>query len=124
MSDSDDASKEPVPPAASEDASKEPVPPAAESTTAADATPKAEVKKTITLTVADQTGAKTYFKVRDNTRFEKIFNAYSKRKGIERTSMRFTYEGERLQDTDTPAKLEMEENDQIDVFQEQTGGTI
>ena len=69
-----------------------------------------------------QSGAKTFFKIRPDTKLGKVFGAYAKRRGVETTSLRFTWEGQRIHPDDTPAKLEIEEGDQIDVFQEQTGG--
>ena len=77
---------------------------------------------TLTMTVADQNGAKTFFKVRTTTPFSKVMKAYAKRKGVEVTSLRFSFEGQRITDTDTPVGLDMNDTDQIDVFQEQTGG--
>ena len=86
----------------------------------APAKPKAE--NTLTLTVSDQHGAKTFFKIRSDTRLGKVFNAYSKRRGVEKETLRFTFEGARIEEDDTPAGLDIEEGDMIDVFQEQTGG--
>mmetsp|Transcript_34389 Transcript_34389/g.50530 ORF Transcript_34389/g.50530 Transcript_34389/m.50530 type:complete len:98 (-) Transcript_34389:87-380(-) len=77
---------------------------------------------TLTLTVSDQHGAKTYFKIRPDTRLGKVFGAYSRRRGVDVSSLRFTFEGHRIQHDDTPAKLDIEDGDQVDVFQEQTGG--
>jgi hypothetical protein len=72
--------------------------------------------------IRDQHGTKTFFKIRRDIKLSKVFSAYSKRRGVEVTSLRFTFEGQRLDENDTPGKLDISEGDQIDVFQEQTGG--
>ena len=50
--------------------------------------------------------------------------AYAQRKGIQANSLRFTMDGERINGTDTPKMLEMENDDQIDVMMETVGGTF
>lgn len=40
------------------------------------------------------------------------------------TSLRFLFDGRRINDTDTPKQLEMENDDVIEVYQEQSGGII
>lgn len=52
----------------------------------------------------------------------KIFNAYAQRKGVAVGTLRFMLDGQRINDGDTPKMLELEDNDQIDVFLEQVGG--
>jgi small ubiquitin-related modifier len=37
-------------------------------------------------------------------------------------TLRFLFDGRRIEDGDTPKSLEMEEDDVIEVFQEQLGG--
>lgn len=49
-------------------------------------------------------------------------DAYCERQGKSPDSVRFLYDGERVQPTDTPQKLEMEDGDAIDVMIEQLGG--
>jgi small ubiquitin-related modifier len=53
---------------------------------------------------------------------KKIMDAYAQRKGINRTSVRFLLDGDRITDDDTPKTLEIEDQDQIDCVLEQTGG--
>lgn len=38
------------------------------------------------------------------------------------STVRFRYDGNVVNETDTPTTLEMEEGDTIEVFQQQTGG--
>ena len=42
--------------------------------------------------------------------------------GVSMTSLRFLFDGRRINDTDTPKTLEMEDDDAIEVYQEQAGG--
>jgi hypothetical protein len=67
-------------------------------------------------------------------------SAYAERRGVAQSSLRFTLDGERINPEDTPKmvlfdfpihpfcmlmylfQMELEENDQIDVLLEQTGG--
>ncbi|EED87825.1 predicted protein, partial [Thalassiosira pseudonana CCMP1335] len=69
-----------------------------------------------------QNGEETYFKIKKTTKMKKIMDAYAQRKGINRTSVRFLLDGDRITDDDTPKTLEIEDQDQIDCVLEQTGG--
>ena len=42
--------------------------------------------------------------------------------GVPVTSLRFLFDGRRINDDETPKALEMEQDDVIEVYQEQTGG--
>lgn len=42
--------------------------------------------------------------------------------GVPVTSLRFLFDGRRINDDETPKQLEMENDDVIEVYQEQTGG--
>ena len=52
----------------------------------------------------------------------KIKKSYSERVGVPISSLRFLFDGKRINDTDTPKQLGMEEDDTIEVYQEQQGG--
>jgi len=52
----------------------------------------------------------------------KVFEAYATRRGIAKQSMRFMIDGARVDESSTPADLDLEDGDQIDVVLEQTGG--
>ncbi|VTJ92324.1 Hypothetical predicted protein [Marmota monax] len=43
-------------------------------------------------------------------------------KGLSMRQIRFRIDRQPINETDTPAQLEMEDEDTIDVFQQQTGG--
>eukprot|EP00604_Paraphysomonas_vestita_P002566 CAMPEP_0174817740 /NCGR_PEP_ID=MMETSP1107-20130205/262_1 /TAXON_ID=36770 /ORGANISM="Paraphysomonas vestita, Strain GFlagA" /LENGTH=95 /DNA_ID=CAMNT_0016028725 /DNA_START=52 /DNA_END=339 /DNA_ORIENTATION=- len=85
--------------------------------------PREEIaNETITLKVRDQTGEEMFFKVKKSTRLQKMMDAYAQRRGISVNGLRFTLDGTRIAPDDTPKMLELEENDQIDVMLEATGG--
>jgi small ubiquitin-related modifier len=48
--------------------------------------------------------------------------AYAQKKGVAVNSFRYSFDGNRVRGDDTPKMLEMDDNDQIDVFLEATGG--
>jgi small ubiquitin-related modifier len=77
---------------------------------------------TVTLRVRDQGGDEMFFKVKKETKMSKIMEAYATRKGVNATALRFTVDGERIEKEDTPKMLELENDDQIDVLLEATGG--
>ncbi|XP_027850543.1 small ubiquitin-related modifier 2-like [Aphis gossypii] len=62
------------------------------------------------------------FKMRIHTPFKKLMNAYCGRTGMDKTTTRFRYDGERFNETDTPYSTRMKEGDTIEVYLEQTGG--
>uniref|UniRef100_A0A8C2VLQ6 Small ubiquitin-related modifier 2 n=1 Tax=Chinchilla lanigera TaxID=34839 RepID=A0A8C2VLQ6_CHILA len=80
----------------------------------ADEKPKEGVKTEnndhINLKVAGQDGSVVQFKIKRHTPLSKLMK------------IRFRFDGQPINETDTPAQLEMEDEDTIDVFQQQTGG--
>ena len=54
---------------------------------------------------------------------EKVFATYAQRKGVQASSLRFLLDGDRIQGTQTPKELELDDQDQIDCMLEQTGGS-
>ncbi|PHH91264.1 hypothetical protein CDD83_1126 [Cordyceps sp. RAO-2017] len=63
-----------------------------------------------------------FFKIKRSTKLEKLMNAFCERQGKSMTSVRFLFEGTRVQPTDTPDGLEMVDGDTLEVHQEQVGG--
>jgi len=82
---------------------------------------KDEKPDTINLKVVAQDGNEMFFKLRRSTRMQKLMAAYCERQGVDRQTVRFLFDGERLRDTQTPEGLEMEDGDVIDVMMEQMG---
>ena len=78
----------------------------------------------INISVADQSGgAPVQFRIKNTTPFRKLMDAYCKKLGLSKQAVRFTYDGRRLQDYDVPKACGVQDGDEIDVFQEQQGGT-
>ena len=63
------------------------------------------------------TGNEVHFKVKPHTTFSKLFDAYKKSQAV--TDVRFMFDGSRVQPTQTPQELGMEDEDCIDAFIEQ-----
>ena len=74
--------------------------------------------------VKDQAGEEMVFKVKKLTKMQKVFDAYSLRKGVSSNALRFMLDGQRIEGDSTPKMLELEDNDQIDVLLQQLGGRI
>ncbi|KZS95321.1 ubiquitin-like protein [Sistotremastrum niveocremeum HHB9708] len=90
-----------------------------------DATPKTEDPNApINIKVLTSTGEEVFFKIKRNTKLSKLQGAYANKVGKDIQTIRFLYEGDRIQEDDTPASLNMDDNDTIDVMVEQVGGTL
>ena len=76
----------------------------------------------LNLKVVGQDGQVIQFKIKRNTPFRKLMSAYCDRTKIAANTVRFTFDGSRINDNDTPKSMDMEENDTIEVFTQQTGG--
>ncbi|KAH6689229.1 ubiquitin-related domain-containing protein [Plectosphaerella plurivora] len=63
-----------------------------------------------------------FFKIKRSTKLEKLMNAFCERQGKSSATVRFVFEGQRVQPTDTPDALEMADGDTLEVYQEQVGG--
>nr|ACO10968.1 Small ubiquitin-related modifier 1-A precursor [Caligus rogercresseyi] len=57
-----------------------------------------------------------------STQMGKLKKSYSERVGVPLSSLRFLFDGRRINDDETPKALEMEQDDVIEVYQEQSGG--
>src|SRR5256885_16380273 len=78
----------------------------------------------IKLKVVGQDSNEIHFRVKKTTSMAKLKKSYSERIGVAVTSLRFLFDGKRINDTDTPKILEMENDDVIEVYQEQSGGFL
>ncbi|ORY66487.1 ubiquitin family protein [Pseudomassariella vexata] len=65
-----------------------------------------------------------FFKIKRSTKLEKLMGAFCERQGKTQQSVRFLFEGQRVQPTDTPDTLEMADGDTLEVHQEQVGGGL
>ena len=62
------------------------------------------------------------FKIKKSTPFAKVIAAYAKKISADAKSLRLHFDGNRIEDTDTPESLGMEDNEQVDASLEQQGG--
>ncbi len=76
----------------------------------------------LNIKVVSQDGNEVYFKIKDTTQLKKLINAYCGRQAISVSSVRFLYDGQRIDQDQTPSDLGMEDNDIIDAVLQQTGG--
>jgi len=76
----------------------------------------------LNLKVKSQDGNEVFFKVKRTTQFSKVMTAYCKKVGAEAESVRFLFDGTRIRPDQTPAELDMEDEDEIDAMVSQTGG--
>jgi small ubiquitin-related modifier len=79
-------------------------------------------KEHVNLTVKDPQGEEVYFKVRRSTKMRKLFTAFCKKSNTDVASMRFFYQGERIQEDQTPDDLGLHDGDKIDAFFRQVAG--
>ena len=75
----------------------------------------------LNIRIRDQTGEETFFKVKKTTKLDKVFNAYSTRKGVAATSLGFLFDGSRVRRDQTPADIGMADGDQLDCIAEMRG---
>merc|ERR1712062_386163 len=76
----------------------------------------------IKLKVVGQDSNEIHFRVKMSTNMGKLKKSYAERVGVPVSSLRFLFDGKRINDEETPKALEMEQEDVIEVYQEQTGG--
>lgn len=79
-------------------------------------------KAPITLKLKDQDGGFMIFKVKMGTPLRKIMSAFAERKGLDCHILRFSYDGQRVDQNHTPKMLEMQQMDEIQVFLPAHGG--
>ena len=75
----------------------------------------------INLKVVTQDGNEIFFKCKMSTPLDKLMKAFCNRNGVASNSVRFLFDGERINGRQTPQELDMEDGDAIDVMVEQVG---
>jgi len=83
---------------------------------------KEETPEHINLKVMGQDGNIVQFKIKKHTALKKLMATYCERAGLALQTIRFSFDGTRINETDTPKSLDMEDGDTIEVFQQQSGG--
>ncbi|EME49554.1 hypothetical protein DOTSEDRAFT_19990 [Dothistroma septosporum NZE10] len=63
-----------------------------------------------------------FFKIKRTTQLKKLMDAFCERQGKSPQSVRFLFDGQRVNSSDTPDTLEMADGDTLEVHQEQIGG--
>nr|6RMG_B Chain B, Sonic hedgehog protein [Homo sapiens] len=85
--------------------------------------PEVKPETHINLKVSDGS-SEIFFKIKKTTPLRRLMEAFAKRQGKEMDSLRFLYDGIRIQADQTPEDLDMEDNDIIEAHREQIGGII
>ncbi|RKP02181.1 hypothetical protein CXG81DRAFT_25195 [Caulochytrium protostelioides] len=88
----------------------------------ADDAPEEKKVEHLTLKVIGSDMSEVSFKIKKTTPLAKLMDAYIKKTGQDQNSVRFLFEGERIQGGQTPDDLSMEDGDQIQVTIMQLGG--
>ncbi|KAJ0333899.1 hypothetical protein COL922a_010271 [Colletotrichum nupharicola] len=78
----------------------------------------------INVKIVDTTGHTIVFKIKRDTRMQKVMAAFCERQGKDPKSVRFIFDGTRLVEDDTPRILDLEEDDVIEAQQEQIEGAM
>jgi len=78
----------------------------------------------INLKVMGQDGNIVQFKIKKHTALKKLMSTYCERAGLALQTIRFSFDGTRINEADTPKGLDMEDGDTIEVFQQQSGGRV
>ncbi|ETN36456.1 uncharacterized protein HMPREF1541_08734 [Cyphellophora europaea CBS 101466] len=63
-----------------------------------------------------------FFKIKKSTKLDKLMRAFCDRQGKDRNTVRFLFDGVKVNDYDTPDGLDMSDGDTLEVHQEQIGG--
>ncbi|KZZ97987.1 Small ubiquitin-related modifier, SUMO [Ascosphaera apis ARSEF 7405] len=63
-----------------------------------------------------------FFKIKRTTHLKKLMDAFCDRQGKDPSTVRFLFDGTRVQAEDTPNTLDMADGDTLEVHQEQIGG--
>ncbi|KAI9757340.1 MAG: hypothetical protein M1815_001427 [Lichina confinis] len=63
-----------------------------------------------------------FFKIKRTTALKKLMDAFCERQGKSPTTVRFLFDGNRVQPQDSPNSLDMQDGDTLEVHQEQLGG--
>ncbi|NWI38825.1 SUMO3 protein, partial [Picathartes gymnocephalus] len=76
----------------------------------------------IDLKVVGQDGSVVQFRIKRHIPLSKLMEVYCCRQGLSMRHIMFLFDGQPIKGADTPAQLEMEHEDTIEVYQQQIGG--
>merc|ERR1711939_1271556 len=71
-----------------------------------------------------EAGASEHLNIKGTTQLKKLMDAFCERQGKAPNSVRFLFDGSRVQPTDSPDTLDVADGDTLEVHQEQIGGGI
>jgi len=80
-----------------------------------------EGQENITVCVLDMGGTETFYQMKRSTRMGYLFKKHASMKGIHSSDLRFLLKGDRIAPEQTPALLELDDEDQIDCLLAQNG---
>ncbi|XP_075859983.1 small ubiquitin-related modifier 2-like [Microcebus murinus] len=83
---------------------------------------KTENNGYINLKMAGQDSSMMQFKFNRHIPLNKLMKAYYEQQSLSVKQVRFQFDGQPINEADIPAQLEVEFEDTIDMFQQQTGG--
>ena len=83
---------------------------------------KKEPEGQIALKVVNGEGVEVFFKIKKQVPLGKLLDAYCKKQGLDRSSVRFLYDGNAIDPDKTAEDMDMEDEDIIDAMLEQIGG--
>ena len=63
----------------------------------------------------DENGSEISFSLKPTTPLGNLMQAYCNRQGMDMKNLRFMYDGKRIEGAQTPADIDMEDGDTIDV---------
>jgi len=62
--------------------------------------------------------------VKPHTKMEKVIRAFCEKVDIDMATVRLTFDGRRVEPTQTPTDLSLEDGDILDVLEQQIGGSF
>jgi small ubiquitin-related modifier len=80
--------------------------------------------KALRIKVVDTSGKETEVKIRPDTPLRKLFHALTRERSVQPGTFRFTFDGKRLSDEDTPENAGICDGDVIDCHLAQQGGGL
>ncbi|KAK0266033.1 SUMO protein smt3 [Friedmanniomyces endolithicus] len=83
--------------------------------------PEQPVSEHLNIKVTDNNN-EVFFKIKRTTALKKLMDAFCERQGKDIRSCRFLFDGTRVNPTDNPETLDMNDGDTLEVHQEQIGG--
>lgn len=81
-----------------------------------------EQPQIINIRVRSQQGEEILFKIKPHTVMDKVIKAFSDKIGVDPSTLRLTFDGQRVTGTQTAAQIELNDGDVLDIMEFQVGG--